>query len=419
MRRKALDDILGENIVEKPNRIMREEEKNNPPANNVNVEAIIDFVNSKTQQAETPQPTQPTQPIETQQIEKTTTPTDNSAFIEKATTKNVFAEKNKDVIAPKSTPAQQGFNTPEPKREEFNTYEKQINFLTPPETEEERLAREKKERSSKNLSALFDGLTALSNIYHTTQYAPPQTLSSGTEKMTQKYDKLRENADKIKKEYQNAILKLRQLDDADYQNAWNRWFALRKQYENGEISKQQMEQEWKALQMKLDDNAKNRQQKDKHHKEDIDLKKEEGAKNRAVQRENKKGKTLHYEDYSITIPNNTTFDKRVIYKAIRDDLKNGRILIEGANKNSFPAYEDMIKNDGWKSANGESREEYIDRIIELYAGESPGAREYFNSKGAIITETPYASKRGNKTKSVNGFSNSSKHQTGNKKSTGI
>jgi hypothetical protein len=328
MRRKALDDILGENIGQKTNRVMQEEKNNNSPANNVNVEAVADYVNSKTQQAETPQPTQPTQPIETQQIEKTTTPTDNSAFIEKATTKNVFAEKNKDVIAPKSTPAQQGFNIPEPKREEFNTYEKQINFLTPPETEEERLAREKKERSSKNLSALFDGLTALSNIYHTTQYAPPQTLSSGTEKMTQKYDKLRENAERIKKEYQNAILKLRQLDDAGYQNAWNRWFALRKQYENGEISKQKMEQEWKALQMKLDDNEKNRQQKDRHHKEDIDLKKEEGAKNRAVQRENKKGENdsevFASADKIRYVPKNKAkhFPWTQMYQAIANTAKN-------------------------------------------------------------------------------------------------
>lgn len=292
-RRNVLDDILGENIVQKTNRVMQEEKNNNPPANNVNVEAIADFVNSKTQQAETPQPTQPTQPIKTQQVEKTTTPTDNSAFVEKMTTKNVFAEKNKDVIAPKSTPEQQGFNIPEPKREEFNTYEKQINLLTLPETEEERLAREKKERSSKNLSALFDGLTALSNIYHTTQYAPPQTLTSGTEKMTQKYDKLRENADKIKKEYQNAILKLRQLDDADYQNAWNRWFALRKQYENGEISKQKMQQDWEQFQIQLGEKQKDREQKDRHHKEKMDLEKEEGKKNRAVQREKngEKGKT--------------------------------------------------------------------------------------------------------------------------------
>lgn len=234
-----------------------------------------------------------TQNTETPQV---ATPTDNKAFIENATNPNGFVksvtgessfeEKNKEVITPKTT-EKQGFNIPEPKREDFSyNYDTIIPLMTPPETEEERLAREKKERSSKNLSALFDGLTALSNIYHTTQYAPPQTLASGTEKMTQKYDKLRENADRIKKEYQNAILKLRQLDDADYQNAWNRWFALRKQYENGEISKQKMQQKWKQFEIELglkkkglDLKKEALDQDAKHHQDNL----KEKAKDRAVQ----------------------------------------------------------------------------------------------------------------------------------------
>jgi hypothetical protein len=328
-RRNVLDDLNNKLAVDYKPKGTQEQvisiSGDNAPENSFTGATPVATAPSSVQQAETPQPTQP---IKTQQVEKTTTPTYNSAFIEKATTKNVFAEKNKDVIAPKSTPAQQGFSIPEPKREEFNTYEKQINFLTPPETEEERLAREKKERSSKNLSALFDGLTALSNIYHTTQYAPPQTLSSGTEKMTQKYDKLRENADKIKKEYQNAILKLRQLDDADYQNAWNRWFALRKQYENGEISKQQMEQEWKKLQIQLGENQKDRDLKTQLQGEKIKAEKEEKAKDRAVQRENKKGENdsevFASADKIRYVPKNKAkhFPWTQMYQAIANTAKN-------------------------------------------------------------------------------------------------
>lgn len=407
-RRNVLDDLNNKLAVDyKPKGTQDQVESvsgDNAPENSFTGETPVATAPSslnKEQQAETPQSTQqtqPAQPIETQQVEKATTPADNSAFIEKMTTKNVFAEKNKDVIAPKSTSAQQGFNIPEPKREEFDTYEKQINFFNLPETEEERLAREKKERSSKNLSALFDGLTALSNIYHTTQYAPPQTLTSGTEKMTQKYDKLRENADKIKKEYQNAILKLRQLDDADYQNAWNRWFALRKQYENGEISRQKMQQEWEQFQIQkglkekeLGLKKEGLEQKDKHHQDNL----KEGAKNRAVQGENKKGengKTLNYRDYSITIPKGFDFNNYDIYEAIRKDVDEGKLIIPGVKKGHFPPYDAIKKgtkdsssdNDAWKSQNGEDAETYISRIIENYAGNSPRAREWFVKRGATV-----------------------------------
>lgn len=368
MRRKALDDILGENIVQKNNRVMQEEKNNNPPANNVNGEA------------ETPQSTQP---IETQQVEKTTTPADNSAFIEKMTTKNAFAEKNKDVITPKSTPAQQGFNIPEPKREEFNTYEKQINFLTPPETEEERLAREKKERSSKNLSALFDGLTALSNIYHTTQYAPPQTLTSGTEKMTQKYDKLKENADKIKKEYQNAILKLRQLDDADYQNAWNRWFALRKQYENGEISKQQMEQKWEqfnlGLKQKKEEGEKNRKHTKQLQDERIKADREEGRKNRASQgakNGENDSEVFASADKTRYVPKNKAkhFPWTQMYQAIVNTAKNHKqdgfqTIEKGVYKNlTFKPLGDASKSDDEKLTQAE-----IENTVRNYWGYSKEA----------------------------------------------
>ena len=51
-------------------------------------------------------------------------------------------------------------------------YDEMISRLNAPESPEEKAKREKKERSKKIIGAVSDGLSALSNLYFTSQYAP-------------------------------------------------------------------------------------------------------------------------------------------------------------------------------------------------------------------------------------------------------
>ena len=54
----------------------------------------------------------------------------------------------------------------------INTLQDIIERLSPPESEEDRKKRERKEKSAKIISAISDGLSSLSNLFFTTRYAP-------------------------------------------------------------------------------------------------------------------------------------------------------------------------------------------------------------------------------------------------------
>lgn len=105
-------------------------------------------------------------------------------------------------------------------RPEVMEYDKILRAMKPIETEEERKAREKKERRDALFSAIGDGVSALSNLYFTTKGSPSadqsKTLTKAQQELVDKQRKEREaNMSKrlsLLKQQREAELALRQQD---------------------------------------------------------------------------------------------------------------------------------------------------------------------------------------------------------------
>lgn len=85
-----------------------------------------------------------------------------------------------------------------------------------PETEEQRKQREKRERSKKIIAAVSDGLSALSNLYYTSQYAPNMYNHEKGSQLTPlkaRIEKMKAERDKQKDAYMNMSLKLGDLEN--------------------------------------------------------------------------------------------------------------------------------------------------------------------------------------------------------------
>lgn len=85
-----------------------------------------------------------------------------------------------------------------------------------PETAEDRAKREKKEKREAIFSALGDGLSAMSNLYFTTQYAPnAYNASNGMSARTKdRWEKLRAEREANDRAYYQGYLQAMSLDDA-------------------------------------------------------------------------------------------------------------------------------------------------------------------------------------------------------------
>lgn len=83
-------------------------------------------------------------------------------------------------------------------------------------SDEERRKIERKKKRDKLFSAIGDGVSALSSLYFTTQYAPPTYDSnrSSTSRTNARYDKLLGEFDANKKDYYNSYAKLLALQAA-------------------------------------------------------------------------------------------------------------------------------------------------------------------------------------------------------------
>lgn len=90
---------------------------------------------------------------------------------------------------------------------------KQMADERKPETNEERAAREKKERRQKIWSAVGDGLMALSNLYFTTQGAPNMynKANSQQDALQKRFDKEKANREAREKEYNDLQIRLGDL----------------------------------------------------------------------------------------------------------------------------------------------------------------------------------------------------------------
>lgn len=85
-----------------------------------------------------------------------------------------------------------------------------------PETEKERKKRERRERSIKVIGAVTDGLSALSNLFFTTQYAPNMynhDKGSMVNANNERSERLKAEREKKKDEYLNFALKLGDVEN--------------------------------------------------------------------------------------------------------------------------------------------------------------------------------------------------------------
>lgn len=92
------------------------------------------------------------------------------------------------------------------------------------ETDEERKAREKREKREGVFSAIGDGISALANLYYVGQYAPDMTPDATmSARAKARWDKLRAEREANKRAYYEAYMRAMQLDRAEARDerAWN------------------------------------------------------------------------------------------------------------------------------------------------------------------------------------------------------
>lgn len=126
-------------------------------------------------------------------------------------------------------------NTPiqptEPKRMSYEEMFKMLNPYQPP-TKEELEKERKKQKREQIFAAIGDGISALSNLYFTTQYAPNMYtgVNNASKRTRERWDKLTADRNANMTAYINGLMRARQADDAynDNERAWARQIGLDK-----------------------------------------------------------------------------------------------------------------------------------------------------------------------------------------------
>lgn len=160
---------------------------------------------------------------------------------------------NADVATPKITPkttdtAPTTDATPSTEGEEYHTYRDILAKYAPLTSDEDKRKQMRRERRKAIVSALGDGLSALSNLYFTTKGAPDQGLKPGmTESAKKRMDDLRAQWQKEKDKYQDLMLKGLEMDRE--QGNWLKSYELQKNEE--ERKQKTFEQELPLLEKKV------------------------------------------------------------------------------------------------------------------------------------------------------------------------
>lgn len=119
----------------------------------------------------------------------------------------------------------------QPKRMSYEDMFKQLNPYQPP-TQEELEKERKKQKREQIFAAIGDGISALSNLYFTTQYAPNMYTGTNTasQRTKERWDKLAADRNANMKAYIDGLMKARQADDAynDNEREWERQLGLDK-----------------------------------------------------------------------------------------------------------------------------------------------------------------------------------------------
>lgn len=130
-------------------------------------------------------------------------------------------------ITPKTTDAAPSTTTPATEGEEYHTYRDILAKLAPKTSDEDKRKQMRRERRKAIVSALGDGLSALSNLYFTTKGAPDQGLKPGmTDSAKKRMDDLRAQWQKEKDKYQDLMLKGLEMDRE--QGNWLKSYELQK-----------------------------------------------------------------------------------------------------------------------------------------------------------------------------------------------
>lgn len=117
--------------------------------------------------------------------------------------------------------------TPATEGEEYHTYRDILAKLAPQTSDEDKKKQMRRERRKAIVSALGDGLSALSNLYFTTKGAPDQGLKPGmTDSAKKRMDDLRAQWQKEKDKYQELMLKGLEMDRE--QGNWVKSYELQK-----------------------------------------------------------------------------------------------------------------------------------------------------------------------------------------------
>lgn len=130
--------------------------------------------------------------------------------------------------APPTTPAPAVTTTaPSTEGEEYHTYRDFFAKLAPQTSDEDKKKQMRRERRKAIVSALGDGLSALSNLYFTTKGAPDQGLKPGmTDAAKKRMDDLRAQWQKEKDKYQDLMVKGLEMDRE--QGNWLKSYELQK-----------------------------------------------------------------------------------------------------------------------------------------------------------------------------------------------
>ena len=138
--------------------------------------------------------------------------------------------------------------TPSTDGEEFRSYRDILAKYAPLTSDEDKRKQMRRERRKAIVSALGDGLSALSNLYFTTKGAPDQGLKPGmTESAKKRMDDLRTQWQKEKDKYQDLMLKGLEMDRE--QGNWLKLYELQKNEE--ERKQKKFEQELPLLEKKV------------------------------------------------------------------------------------------------------------------------------------------------------------------------
>ena len=138
---------------------------------------------------------------------------------------------NAATAAPAVQPANSNATATEAQPAPPKTYTEMYDELKK-KSEEEEAEEKKKHKRRQLIAAIGDGVSALSNLYFTSQYAPNMydSNNSMSKSVQVNYDKLRTERDKKNAEHFNNMIKMRQLDDevAQADRAWKRQLGIDK-----------------------------------------------------------------------------------------------------------------------------------------------------------------------------------------------